>query len=53
MNTSYGGYGLDIGIASFNSNMHFTNWLARESDQGMWHYRKNFNYQTIIKIRLE
>lgn len=25
MNTSYGGYGLDIGIASFNSNMHFTN----------------------------
>ncbi|MFT6370966.1 MAG: hypothetical protein ACJAWH_002051 [Maribacter sp.] len=53
LNTSYNGYGLDIRIASFNSNVDFTNWLARESAQGISLYRKASNNQTIAKIRLD
>lgn len=49
----YDGYGPDMTIASCDSKVDFTHWLAQQSDQSMSLFGEQFNNQTITKLRLE
>ena len=53
LSTVFDGYGPDSIIIIFDSEEEFIKWLANESDQGMSLYGKEFNNQTITKLRLD